>query len=188
MLVLSQTVVIKKIYMNNVLIIAHPRSGSTNLMISIAKANDLKGCFEPFGGRKRRMLISNSCTKVIISRKDLDTYIDLSKKFDKTILLARRNIVAASESFVKLNMSELKNPTMKWSSLTDREKQFVPMAVEKITNQQHELNKLSEILNIDIDYYEDVYTSKTLNDKSIKLDLKYLDPKLKCKVKKLEVI
>ena len=94
--------------MKNVLIIAHPRSGSTNLMKSIAIANNFRACFEPFGGRKRRVFISNSCTKVIISRQDISTYIDLSKKFDKTILLARRDILAASESFVKLMLSNEK--------------------------------------------------------------------------------
>ena len=174
--------------MKNVLIIAHPRSGSTNLMKSIAIANNFRACFEPFGGRKRRVFISNSCTKVIISRQDISTYIDLSKKFDKTILLARRDILAASESFVKLMLSKEKNPHNKWSSLTEEEKRFIPKGIKQITNQQLELNKLSSILNIEIDYYEDIYSSKSVNDKSIKLDLKFLDPKFKCKVEKLEII
>ena len=41
------------------------------------------------------------------------------------------------------------------------------------------LNKLSEDLNIPIDYYEDVYKNKTLSNKDINLELEYLNPKYK---------
>ena len=50
------------------------------------------------------------------------------------------------------------------------------------------LNKLSEDLNIPIDYYEDVYKNKRLSNKDINLELEYLNPKYKLRQLKLKTI
>ena len=50
------------------------------------------------------------------------------------------------------------------------------------------IEELSKRLNIPIDYYEDIYTNYTLNDKSIKLDKSFLDPSRKCRVNKIYAI
>ena len=50
------------------------------------------------------------------------------------------------------------------------------------------IEELSNRLNIPIDYYEEVYSNYTLNDKSIKLDTSFLNPSRVCKVEKLNAI
>ena len=65
--------------MKSCLIIASPRSGSTNLMRSIARGNKLKECFEPFGSKtSRKLRIENHCTKVIARRKPVEYWIELT--------------------------------------------------------------------------------------------------------------
>lgn len=172
--------------MNNCLIIAHPRSGSTNLMKSITSGNNIKYCFEPFGAH-RGNLNGNKCVKVIVGRKTNEFYINLCKSFEKVILLARRDTNSAAESLTKLyaNGGYAYAP---WVSLTETEKLKVPEYIEKIDRDKDNLAILSKALDIPIDYYEDVYTNMTLLDTSIKLDVSYLDNSKKLKKTKLNIL
>ena len=172
--------------MNNCLIIAHPRSGSTNLMKSIASANNLRSLFEPFGSKLDNLDV-NRCVKVIVSRKTNEFYINLCKSFEKVILLARRDTNSAAESFTKLyaNGGYAYAP---WVSLTETEKLKVPEYIEKIDRDKDNLAVLSKALDIPIDYYEDVYTNMTLLDTSIKLDVSYLNNSNKLKKTKLNIL
>lgn len=172
--------------MNNCLIIAHPRSGSTNLMKSIASANNLRSLFEPYGSKLWNFDV-NKCVKVIVSRRTNEVYINLCKNFEKVILLARRDTNSAAESLTKLyaNGGYVYAP---WVSLTETEKLEVPKYIEKIDRDKDNLAILSKALDIPIDYYEDVYTNMTLLDTSIKLDVSYLDNSKKLKKTKLNIL
>ena len=96
--------------MKNILIIAEPRTGSSNLLQSIASAYDFECQFEP--DKKNKLKIKeNSVVKIIVDfgaaaeaagyhhTNVIDYYTDLIEKLDKTILLSRRNIEEQSEAF-----------------------------------------------------------------------------------------
>ena len=77
---------------------------------------------------------------------------------------------------------------MKWTELEDWEKVYLPRGIEIINEAVFIIEELSNRLNIPIDYYEEVYSNYTLNDKSIKLDTSFLNPSRVCKVEKLNAI
>lgn len=175
--------------MKSCLIIASPRSGSSNLMRSIAKANNLLKCFEPFGDViEQQLKINNYCTKVIGRRKPVEFWVELSSKFDKVVLQSRRDSLQAAESFTKLYTSKTRNPDMKWTSLTEEERLKLPIAIDIINISEKVIEDLSLKLDIDIDYYEDIFTNYYLNDTSIKLDLSFLNKSRKCKIEKFNAI
>lgn len=172
--------------MNNCLIIAHPRSGSTNLMKSIASGNNIMSCFEPFGPH-RGNLNGNKCVKVIVSRKTNEFYLNLCNSYEKVVLLARRDTKLAAESLTKLYANG-GYPIAPWVSLTKEEEKKIPRYIEEIDRGKDNLAILSKALDIPIDYYEDVYTNMTLLDRSIKLDVSYLDNSKKLKKTKLNIL
>lgn len=175
--------------MKSCLIIASPRSGSSNLMRSIAKANNLNRLFEPYGSKVHKDLkVDGYCTKVISRRKTIEFWEEISKEFDKVVLLARKDIEGAAESITKLYCSENHDPDMKWDKLEDWERVHLPRGREIINESVFIIDELSKRLNISVDYYEEVYSNYTLNDKSIKLDISFLNPSRKCKVEKLNAI
>lgn len=178
--------------MKSCLIIASPRSGSTNLMRSIAKGNNLKECFEPFGHKTtRRLKIDNYCTKVIARRKSIEYWIELANKFDKFILLSRRDITASGESLTKLAFSHgpsKGNPDLKWSKLTEEEAIHVKKYTSIVEQSVKVIEMLSILLDTHINYYEDVYSSFSLRDDTINLDTSYLDISRKSKIEHRNVI
>ena len=161
--------------MKNCLIIAHARSGSTNLMKSIASANNIKHCFEPFGNKVGN-LEGDKCVKVLVFRKTNEFFINFSKSYDKVVVLARKNTELAAESLAKLwSVGAIDNAyNIPWVSLTESEKLKVPEYIEYLNKEKADLEIISKALGIPIDYYEDVYSNKTLLDTSIKLDTSYL--------------
>lgn len=173
--------------MYNCLIISHARSGSSNLCRSIAKANNLVKCFEPFG-KKEPSLLYKSCTKVIMYRRPVEFFYQLAKRYEKVVLLARRDALASAESLIYLSSSRTSDVDIKWTHLTEKQKKLVPLYHNHIKIDQKNLNTLSELLDIPIDYYEDVYSKYTLKDSSIKLDTQFFHPSKKCKIEKFNLI
>lgn len=172
--------------MKNCLIIAHARSGSSNLCRSIASANNLNMCFEPLP--RPGALYYHSCTKVIITRRPVEFFYELAKRYEKVVLLSRRDTLAAAESLVYLKTSGHANVDVKWSELTSSQKVLVPERLEQIRQDKINIETLSSFLDIPIDYYEDIYTEHRLKDSSIKLDIKFFHPSKKCKVKRRDFI
>lgn len=170
--------------MKSCLIIASPRSGSTNLMRSIARGNKLRECFEPFGSKtSRKLRIENHCTKVIARRKPVEYWIELTTKFDKFILLSRQDIIASGESLTKLAFSDSHNPDLKWTSLTEKEALHLNEYTGIVNQSVVVIKELSKALNIPINYYEDVYSSYSLIDSSINLEKSFLHISRKGKIK-----
>lgn len=170
--------------MKSCLIIASPRSGSTNLMRSIARGNKLKECFEPFGSKtSRKLRIENHCTKVIARRKPVEYWIELTNKFDKFILLSRKDIAASGASLTKLAFSDSHNPDLKWSGLTEEEALHVDEYTGIVNQSVLIIKELSIALNTPINYYEDIYSNYTLIDTSINLEKSFLHISRKGKIK-----
>ena len=173
--------------MKNILLITEPRTGSSSLMKSIASAYDFDYQFEP--DKKNNLKIKdNTVVKVIIDiSRGQDYYLNLMKQFSKTILLSRRNIIEQSEAFWALLYINDGVYTEKWNenklpkNLKQREdyKERYQSLVEK----KLFLLELSDKTSKKINYYEDVFKSKSLHEKDVKLDLEYFGPQYKLRVK-----
>ena len=170
-----------------VLIISNSRCGSTNLMKSISSAYNIPSIFEPFITGTPFDINSPMVLKTLINQNSIDFYRQFIPIFDKVIFLTRRNTIEMVESLVDLKR-RFKEVNYDYTTglhsvpyrfnydgdITDDEMYF------KVCKRKNDIISLANEFDIDVDYYEDVfYDNKSLIDKSIKLDLSYLDNKLK---------
>lgn len=152
----------------SILIIALPRTGSSELIRRLSKKHKLNSLFEPFNpsvGLPPITDFENIVLKTIIfhlpyyvnEENRINWLIELTKNFDEVILLSRKNLTECAES---------------WSYLMHKEKSFKsnqPYLWEKTPNYDEEYNNImkwndellfiSNELNIPITYYEDIYKS-----------------------------
>ena len=166
-----------------IIIVAQPRTGSTNLMRSIGSFYNKKTVFEPD-------LINNNpkcdCTKDVVKffpywpahfdntmEYDYDVILKEIKKYNTIILLSRKNKEEQIESFYSVKHLLNAEYDIKWGNeIIDKTSKEFKFYKEYIKKFDTILQKISEDLNIDINYYEDVYKNKKLNN-DIKLDLSY---------------
>jgi hypothetical protein len=149
-----------------ILIVSLPRTGSSSLLNKIANEENLIRISEPFDMTRKKIIEKefpeNCVVKSIIKQHPIDVvdivsfYVDLSKKFDKIILLSRKDLKSCWESLsfftyyentgFKSNMEYFweETPHLKYS------KNYVIECDELI-------KKLSMKLKIDIIYYEDIF-------------------------------
>jgi hypothetical protein len=178
---------------NNFLIIGIPRSGTTSLMKSIASANNLPYIYEPFRRRIKEFEIENVVFKTQLSQIDdkfktgtvteehlqqcVDFYVDFSKNFDKVILILRKNTKENAESLSVQNSGmDERAKYLYHNHLYDNLAEKLEIKI-KMVNEY--MVKLSNLLNVPIDTYENVYYGTGLIDKSISLDYKFLHSKHK---------
>lgn len=157
----------------NILIIALPRTGSTELGRRLSLKHNLKYEFEPFKTGTRNIMdlskFKNSVIKTIIFQlpniiKDEDRIewlINLAKESDEVILLSRKNLKNCAESWAYLMYKENEydrkpNEPYLWEPTPNYDKEY-----EFIKKCNDELIHISKILNIPITFYEDIYD---LND------------------------
>lgn len=157
-----------------VLILSVPRSGSTSLMKSISSEKNLEYIFEPFSYRvyeknlytsdKKNVVVKllvgqdNSYSKKINYDRWLSWSIDFVKEFDEVILLSRKNIKEASESYSNALWTGNWYDRYEYTSLPNIED-----AMNHIAESNKYLNSLSEKTSIPITYYEDIYDTKSNN-------------------------
>jgi len=143
----------------SILIIALPRTGSTSLLYKLAKENQFKPLFEPFdnSGRIQYNGEKNVVVKTIICHHPNN--FELTKEFDKVILLSRKNILECAESHAyQTYFSKTKN----YNSNNPYYYEEVPsnifqLCYDDILKWNIELEELAKKLNIQITYYEDIY-------------------------------
>lgn len=157
----------------SILIIALPRTGSSELVRRLSDKHKLKNVFEPFYPTSELPPLidfKNIVLKTIIfhlpyyvkEENRINWLIELSKNFEEIVLLSRKNLTDCAES---------------WSYLIHKEKQksfksSQPYLWEKTPNYDEEyrnilkwndeLRLISDILNIPITYYEDIYKSNEI--------------------------
>lgn len=152
----------------SILIIALPRTGSSELGRRLSTHNKFKYEFEPFNpsvGLPPLTDFKKIVLKTVIfhlpyyvnEENRINWLIELTKNFDEVVLLSRKNLTDCAES---------------WSYLMYKEKSFKsnqPYLWEKTPNYNEEYNNIikwndellfiSNELNIPITYYEDIYKS-----------------------------
>ena len=182
--------------MKNLLIIAEPRCGSSNLLYAISTAYGYTAQYERDSNtiKKDLKIVNNTVAKIQIGHRTLDVnyYKDLVSKFDKTILLARRDYKKQCQALWALFNINDNQWHQKWhvKDLPDNIEELDSWVyVDTLLRQWKDLQiKLSKETGIDIEYYEDVYSNKSLNDKSIKLNLKYFGKEYKLRHEDSETI
>lgn len=176
-----------------ILIIGTARSGTTTLTSAIGSVLSLNQIMEPFNPGSSYNLYNpiqkNIILKTLIQHHEtFDDLVELSKTFDKTILLSRRDRIASWESYcngvdrrekVKVrngyyngfhlwHQSYVHNP----DSLDEKSKDIVIGIMDSIIS-------LSEYMGLPIIWYEDLYsTDKNLAQQtfnSLGLNIKYED-------------
>lgn len=152
-----------------VLIIALPRTGSTSLLYKIAKERNLKPFFEPFDGTGRVVYNNedNSVVKTIIPHHSNN--LELINTFDEVTLLNRRNLKELIESHAYQTHFSKKgynsnNPYV----YKQPPQEIVNLCTSDILNWNEQIIYLSEITNIPITYYEDIFDGNS-NDRLRKL-------------------
>ena len=162
-----------------ILIVSGPRTGSTNLGKSISSFYKKKFIFEPYIFDDTQLFDEKSdVVKIIPPDGDYNKIISVIKKFNTIILLDRKNKKEQCDSLYSLN----KNKTFdtKWF-IDDIDRDCIEyknylIEVKKISDI---LESISKDLNLEIDYYEELYSDKKLKNKKILLDSSFFDKKYK---------
>ena len=152
----------------SILIMALPRTGSSELGKQLSIKHKLKYIYEPFNLNKNCKEINvnkNDLIKAVLFRRPLfveeknrvEWFIEFSKKFDDVILLSRKNLIECAESWAyltyNLNLKNFKdNQPYLWEQTPN-----LSGAIKFIERCHKELEFVSNKLNIPITYYEDIY-------------------------------
>ena len=208
-----------------ILIIGTPRSGTTSLIKGLGKTKNYQRYGEPWnkyiGDRYPRYpypynfnsecvvktLIENipaefeNLKGLTFSEKLFKFYNELKLDFDRIILLGRKNLNEQIRSYTYFREKELIDSKVNWHDnyiLPDSVDLPTEKFKKEIYRMDDRLKKLSEILNIDIDWYEELYSGDLDNVKifvtkhNLDLDLdkfyEYLNPKNRQRITKLSVI
>jgi len=170
---------------NGLLILSSPRSGGTNLMISMSSAYSLGYIFEPtdLNSILNEKKIIKYVPKVIFNNEKEETIyygdlIESIKKFNTIILLDRRNKMEQSESLYCLE--NYKTFYKRWGGeAIDEESEQFKQIFSNMSGMSKLLEKISKDISVEIDYYEDLYYGNGLKNRNIKLDLTLFDKKYK---------
>lgn len=149
-----------------ILVIALPRTGSTSFSKKLALDNGLSFVFEPFAPNAELLNIFKNfdtdytkddvVVKTLVNNEySTEWLIQLSKTFDKTYLLSRKDLKQCVDSWAYLNYNrgeidfETEYYWEKTPNYDDCEKQIYDWNLKLI--------KLSENLQLPIIYYEDIF-------------------------------
>lgn len=152
----------------SILIIALPRTGSSELVRTLSDKHKLKNIFEPFNpivGLPPLTDFKKIVLKTIIfhlpyyikEENRINWLIGLTKEFDEVILLSRKNLTDCAESWSYLLHKEKQksfksNQSYLWEKTPNYDKEYL-----NIIKWNDELTFISNELNIPITYYEDIY-------------------------------
>jgi hypothetical protein len=154
----------------SILIIALPRTGSSELGRRLSTYNKFKYEFEPFNpsvGLPPLTDFKKIVLKTIIfhlpyyikEENRINWLIELTKNFDEVVLLSRKNLTDCAESWSYLMYKEKEksfksNQPYLWEKTPNYDKEY-----GNIIKWNEELTFISNKLNIPITYYEDIYNS-----------------------------
>ena len=150
----------------SIIIIALPRTGSSELGRNLSHKHKLKYEFEPYNPSidtpsiidfKRIVLktIIFHLPHYVNEENRISWLIELTKNFDEVILLSRKNLIECAESWSYLMWKEKSfksNQSYLWEKTPNYDKEY-----RNIMRWNDELNQISNQLNIPVTYYEDIY-------------------------------
>ena len=111
---------------------------------------------------------------------NIDMVVERAKQFNKIVIMNRRDKVEQTESLYALKVVNDNRNFIHWDeSSVDKESGLYKNLYRYNLEMDRCLSHLSNRLNIEMDYYEDVYRDKRINDRSIELDYKYFSPNRK---------
>lgn len=146
-----------------ILIIALPRTGSTSLLYKLAKDTKLKPIFEPFDGSGREIYNNNDDNVIVKTIVPHHTNnLQLINEFNQIILLNRRNFAEHLESHSY--QTYFKNFGYNSNNKYIYKKpptEIIDICKNDLTKWSDELKYISEKININISYYEDLFDSKS---------------------------
>ena len=152
----------------SILIIALPRTGSTEFGKRLSINNKFKYEFEPFNpsvGLPPLTDFKKIVLKTIIfhlpyyvnEENRINWLIELTKNFGEVVLLSRKNLIDCAESWSYLIHKEKSfksNQPYLWEKTPNYDKEY-----GNIIKWNEELTFISNELKIPITYYEDIYNS-----------------------------
>jgi|688.fasta_scaffold06682_16 hypothetical protein len=149
-----------------IVIIAMARTGTSSLLLKLAAEHNLKWVSEPTKNGSDYLpndKDDNTIVKIIMWHiptgitDEMKWWVDLAGRFDKVVLLGRRDLKSCAESIAYLRynrerthlnggMQYIWEPTPNYTEVQ-----------EMVNNYYTKLLELSKILKIDITYYEDIF-------------------------------
>jgi hypothetical protein len=150
-----------------ILLITLPRTGSTSLLKNLSEQYHLKAISEPFNPSTKNLeqyenfdwnTANEICVKTHINHKDILFYSNFVKLFDRIILVSRKDLKLCAESLSYANYFGNFNEKYEWintPNLIDN--------IKLVKKFDTDLKKLSELINIDILYYEDLFDINSEN-------------------------
>jgi hypothetical protein len=150
-----------------ILLITLPRTGSTSLLKSLSEEYNLKSISEPFNLSSKNIeeyknfdweAADGICVKTHINHKDILFYSNLVKLFDRVILVSRKNLKLCAESLSYANHFKNFSEKYEWvntPNLVDN--------IKLVKKFDDDLKKLSELINIDVLYYENLFDVNSEN-------------------------
>lgn len=175
-----------------ILIIGTARSGTTTLTNAIGKSLGLTTIIEPFHPNALYNLYNpiqtNIVLKTLIQHKNFNELIELTNSFDKTILLSRRDRIAAWESECngKFAKDVIVSRNGYYDGFEEWHRTYVhnPLALDithipLVDDNSNSIIEFHKIIKTPIIWYEDLYSndyelSKTTFE-NMELGVKYSD-------------
>jgi len=169
----------------SILIITVVRSGSSRLLQAVAKAYDKEGILEPTTpGYIAEFDPSKDIVKIAVQTLSLLDHLELVNKFDKTILLDRKDKLAQAISYLNLHTYMKGKHDSKYVSRDFTENQ-IEVALNRLKDTSKQLKDISEATSLPIVYLEDLIA---LKDIGVKYDKSFFDKQLKLRQINKQVI
>ena len=168
----------------SILILSTVRSGSSQLLEAVGKYYNKQVVFEPTTPMyKKSFKPEEDIVKIVLQTLTTVELLELINRFNKTVLLDRKDIIAQSESYLNLwnNLEGRYNVSYVDRGFTSSE---IQETVEKFTEWKKKLSVISTKTSIPIVYLEDLIKGK---DIGIGYDKTFFEPshKLRKKVNSL---
>jgi hypothetical protein len=164
----------------SILILSTVRSGSTQLLEAVGKYYNKQVVFEPTTPMyKKSFKPQEDIVKIVLQTLTTVELLELISKFDKTVLLDRKDIVAQSESYLNLwnNLDGRYNVSYIGKSFSENK---IEETVKKFTEWKKKLSVISTKTSIPIVYLEDLIKGK---DIGIGYDKTFFEPSHKLRKK-----
>ena len=147
---------------------------------------------------ENNMVVKSLIDIIVPNRNTINFYKEYSKLFDKTIILSRKNTQEAAESYAFQMWTPTNIPNRWHHKYNYNQLGDIDKWVEFMRKNTSDLEILSKELNIEIDWYEDLYCGDEekivnfLNKHEITVDIpefsEYLNPKHKLRQGKKTII